>query len=155
MSAWAAAAGLDVPDAAQLVRVTVRLVLSALLGGVLGWERERVGQAAGLRTHMLVCLGSALFVVSMEEAGASAADMTRVVQGIATGIGFVGAGAILKEGGQVRGLTTASGIWLTAAIGMAVGMGRLWLPVLGAALAWVILAWLRGYERRLGARGDS
>jgi putative Mg2+ transporter-C (MgtC) family protein len=90
---------------------------------------------------MLVALGSALFVVAADQAGASPADLTRVVQGIATGIGFVGAGSILKSPEQhsVHGLTTAASVWLTAAVGLAVGTGALWLPVLGVVLALVIL----------------
>jgi putative Mg2+ transporter-C (MgtC) family protein len=145
----------DLPDLAQAARVAVRLVLAALLGGLLGLERERRGKAAGLRTHMLVALGSALFVIAPLEAGAGAADLTRVIQGIATGIGFVGAGTILKqtEQGEVKGLTTAAGIWLTAAVGIAVGLGRLWLPVLGVLLSWLILSVLGRYEARLESDG--
>jgi putative Mg2+ transporter-C (MgtC) family protein len=146
---------IDLPDLAQAARVAVRLVLAALLGGLLGLERERRGKAAGLRTHMLVALGSALFVIAPLEAGAGAADLTRVIQGIATGIGFVGAGSILKqtEQGEVKGLTTAAGIWLTAAVGIAVGLGRLWLPVLGVLLSWLILSVLGRYEARLESDG--
>jgi putative Mg2+ transporter-C (MgtC) family protein len=146
---------IDLPDLAQAARVAVRLVLAALLGGLLGLERQRRGKAAGLRTHMLVALGSALFVIAPLEAGAGAADLTRVIQGIATGIGFVGAGSILKqtEQGEVKGLTTAAGIWLTAAVGIAVGLGRLWLPVLGVLLSWLILSALGRYEARLESDG--
>jgi putative Mg2+ transporter-C (MgtC) family protein len=146
---------IDLPDLAQAARVAVRLVLAALLGGLLGLERQRRGKAAGLRTHMLVALGSALFVIAPLEAGAGAADLTRVIQGIATGIGFVGAGSILKqtEQGEVKGLTTAAGIWLTAAVGIAVGLGRLWLPVLGVLLSWLILSVLGRYEARLESDG--
>ena len=129
---------------------TFRLLLAATLGGVLGYERERLGKAAGLRTHMLVSLGSALFMLGALEAGAAPGDVTRVVQGIATGIGFVGAGAILKlaEQGhvQVKGLTTASTVWIAAAVGMAVGAGRIWLPVFSTALGLIILVVLGRYE---------
>ena len=129
------------PDLAQLVRVLVRVVVAAALGGLLGLERERAGKAAGLRTHMLVALGAALFVIFPAEAGMGPGDLSRVIQGVATGIGFIGAGTILKkaESEEIQGLTTAAGIWLTAAIGMAVGAGRLWLPVVCAVAAWVIL----------------
>jgi putative Mg2+ transporter-C (MgtC) family protein len=115
------------PDLAQLVRVLVRVVVAAALGGLLGAERERAGKAAGLRTHMLVALG--------------AGDLSRVIQGVATGIGFIGAGTILKraDSDEIQGLTTAASIWLTAAIGMAVGAGQLWLPVISAVAAWIIL----------------
>jgi putative Mg2+ transporter-C (MgtC) family protein len=129
----------------------LRLILAAVLGGALGYERERLGKAAGLRTHMLVSLGSALFVLGALEAGATPGDVTRVVQGIATGIGFVGAGAILKltEQGhvQVKGLTTASTVWIAAAVGMAVGTGRTWLPVFATALCLAILMILDRLDR--------
>ncbi len=138
----------ELPSLAQALSVLVRLFLAAVLGGILGWERERLGKTAGLRTHMLVSLGSALFVLAPLEAGAAAGDLTRVVQGIATGIGFVGAGAILKlEGqGQVKGLTTASTVWIAAAVGMAVGVGRFWVSAVGTALGLCILVVLRRLE---------
>jgi putative Mg2+ transporter-C (MgtC) family protein len=140
--------GIDIPDAWGLVRVALKLVLAILLGGAMGWERERSGKAAGIRTHMLVCMGSALFVIGSLEAGAATNDVTRVVQGVATGIGFVGAGAILKlaNQGHIVGLTTAAGIWMTAAAGMAVGFGRIWLALISVLLAVLILAVL-GQDR--------
>jgi putative Mg2+ transporter-C (MgtC) family protein len=136
----------DLPNGSQFVRVTVRLVVAAILGGILGFERERKGKAAGLRTHILVALGTALFTIAPLESGMSIADLSRVFQGIATGIGFIGAGTILKrtEQEEIKGLTTAASIWLTAAIGTAVGAGRLWLPILGAFFAWITLSVL-GY----------
>jgi putative Mg2+ transporter-C (MgtC) family protein len=132
----------QVPDGAQMLRVAIRLAMAALLGGILGEQRERAGKPAGLRTHMLVALGSTLLVLFPREAGMSPSDISRVIQGVATGIGFIGAGTILKrsEAAEVHGLTTAASVWLTAAIGLAVGAGPLWLPVAAAALAWVILA---------------
>jgi putative Mg2+ transporter-C (MgtC) family protein len=132
----------DVPDASQVTRIVLRLVLAALLGGLLGYERERHGKAAGVRTHMLVALGAALFVLVPKEAGVSGADLTRVIQGIVAGIGFLGAGAIIKGSAEesVKGLTTAAGIWLTAAIGIACVLGRESTAVLSALLAFVILA---------------
>ena len=138
------------PDAAQMVRVVVRVVAAALLGALLGAERERAGKPAGLRTHMLVALGAALFVLFPAEAGMEVADLSRVIQGVATGIGFIGAGTILKraDGEQVEGLTTAASIWLTGAIGMSVGAGQLWLSVVCAASAWVILSMLARWEPR-------
>jgi len=130
-----------IPDPTHLLRVLVRLVVAAAIGGFLGVERERAGKAAGLRTHMLVALGAALFVLFPAEAGMNVGDMSRVIQGVATGIGFIGAGTILKraESDEIQGLTTAANIWLTAAIGMAVGAGHLWLPVISAVVAWIIL----------------
>lgn len=116
----------DIHDLEDAVRVSVRLLLAALLGGVLGYEREYKGKAAGLRTHMLVSLGAAIFVLVPLEAGMSIDDASRVMQGIITGIGFLGAGTILKGNSieDVKGLTTAAGIWLTAAIGVAAGLGH-------------------------------
>jgi putative Mg2+ transporter-C (MgtC) family protein len=131
----------QLPDMAQLGHVLVRVLVAAALGGLLGAERELAGKAAGLRTHMLVALGAALFVLFPAEAGMNTSDLSRVIQGVATGIGFIGAGTILKraETDEIQGLTTAASIWLTAAIGMAVGAGQLWLPVICAVTAWVIL----------------
>jgi putative Mg2+ transporter-C (MgtC) family protein len=132
----------DVPDAAQVTRIVLRLALAAALGGILGYERERQGKAAGVRTHMLVALGAALFVLVPQQAGVEGGDMTRVIQGVVVGIGFLGAGSIIKGGAEedVKGLTTAAGIWLTAAIGIACGLGRESTAVLSAALALAILS---------------
>jgi putative Mg2+ transporter-C (MgtC) family protein len=131
-----------VPDATQMLRVVARLTVAAALGGILGAERQHAGKAAGLRTHMLVCIGCALFVLFSTEAGMATADLSRVIQGVATGIGFIGAGTILKrpDATEVHGLTTAASIWLTAAVGAAVGAGQLWLPIVAVACAWTILA---------------
>ncbi len=122
----AAAEFADLPDAAQVTRIVVRLLLAGALGGVLGYERERHGKAAGVRTHMLVAMGSALFVLVPQQAGLAGSDLARVIQGLVAGIGFLGAGAIVKGRVEenVQGLTTAAGIWMTAAIGIAVGLGR-------------------------------
>jgi putative Mg2+ transporter-C (MgtC) family protein len=129
------------PEGAVVLRMAVRLIAAALLGGVIGYERESLGKAAGLRTHMLVSLGAALFVLAPLEGGMAMADASRVIQGITTGIGFIGAGAILKRDSErdVRGLTTAASVWLTAAVGVAAGMGRLLLALLAVLLALVIL----------------
>ena len=132
------------PDSAQMVRVLVRVFVAAILGGVLGAERERAGKAAGLRTHMLVSMGCALFVLFPAESGMPTSDLSRVIQGVATGIGFIGAGTILKrpDTTEVHGLTTAAGVWLTAAVGAAVGAGQIWLPIVAVGCAWVILAFV-------------
>jgi len=131
----------DLPDAAGVTRITMRLLLAAILGGVLGFEREQKGKAAGLRTHMLVALGAALFVLIPQQAGVSDADLTRVLQGLVAGVGFLGAGTIIKGSSdeEIKGLTTAAGIWLTAAIGVAAGMGREATAILSTILAVVIL----------------
>ena len=132
----------DVADAEQITRLFVRLLLAALLGGVLGYEREHRGKAAGVRTHMLVSMGSALFVLVPQLGGMQLADMSRVIQGIVAGIGFLGAGAIIKNHSEenVQGLTTAAGVWMTSAIGIACGLGRESTAVIGALLALIVLA---------------
>lgn len=116
----------DLPSVAEFTRICVRLFMALLLGGILGYERESAGASAGFRTHMLVALGSALFVLVPLQAGTPLEDMTRVLQGVIAGIGFLGAGAIIKLGNglEIRGLTTAASIWLTSAVGIAAGMGR-------------------------------
>ena len=131
----------DVPDVSQATRIVVRLGMAGLLGGLLGWEREHAGKAAGVRTHMLVAMGAALFVLVSQQAGISPADNSRVLQGIIAGVGFLGAGTILKGDAesQVKGLTTAAGIWLTAAIGVAAGLGQEATAELTTGLALVVL----------------
>lgn len=131
----------DLSDIEPAMRVTIRLLLAALLGGVLGYERENQGKAAGLRTHMLVALGAALFVLAPEQAGALDDAMSRVVQGVVAGVGFLCAGTIIKGAStdDVRGLTTAAGLWLTAAIGVGVGLGHGATAVLSTLLALFVL----------------
>jgi putative Mg2+ transporter-C (MgtC) family protein len=143
-------------DRVQVTRVAVRLVVAMLLGGVLGLERERAGQWAGLRTHMLVALGSALLVVIPYEAGLAFGELTRVIQGIATGIGFIGAGSVLKvhRAREIRGLTTAAGIWVTAAVGVAAGVGFVGVAALSVVLAWLVLAAVARLEARVIRRDD-
>ncbi|MBK4993273.1 MgtC/SapB family protein [Pseudomonas sp. S37] len=133
----------DIGDEREIVRILVRLVMAAVLGAVLGFEREHKGKSAGLRTHMLVSLGAALFVLAPSMAGADAQALSRVIQGIVAGIGFLGAGTILKGNGQdtshVKGLTTAAGLWMTAAIGTAAGMGREATALVSTVLALLVL----------------
>lgn len=132
----------DLPNAAELTRLLLRLSMAALLGGLLGMEREHKGKAAGVRTHMLVSMGAALFVLLASQGGMKDAELSRVLQGVIAGIGFLGAGTILKaeHEDKVRGLTTAAGIWLTAAIGVAAGLGRESTAVLSTLLALGVLA---------------
>ncbi len=138
------------PDTSEIARVAIRLIAAALLSAVIGIQRQRSGKAAGLRTHMLVALGSALFVVASLQFGMSSSDLSRVIQGLATGIGFIGGGAILKlsREREITGLTTAASIWLTAAVGVAVGMGRWGSAALSVALTWIILAVIGEIEYR-------
>ncbi len=132
----------DLPDFSETARVLTRLLMAALFGGVLGYEREHRGKAAGLRTHMLVAMGAALFVLVPERVGMQSADISRVIQGIVAGVGFLGAGAIVKRHAaeDVEGLTTAAGIWLTAAIGITCGLGKAGTALLVTMFAWLILA---------------
>lgn len=132
----------SVPDAATLAVIAARVLTAALLGGLIGWERERKGRAAGLKTHILVSIGSALFVLAPLLADIDGGDVTRVMQGIVSGIGFLGAGAIIKmqKDERVEGLTTAAGIWMTAAIGMAAGMGQEMVAVITTVVALIVVS---------------
>jgi len=125
-----------------------------LLGAIIGFQRERAGKPAGLRTHMLVAMGSVLFVLGGSAAGMSMSDLSRVIQGLATGIGFIGAGAILKlrEEREIEGLRTAAGIWMTAAAGVAAGLGRIGLAFLSVILTWIVLAMIGRIERAIAVQ---
>ncbi|MBP8852708.1 MAG: MgtC/SapB family protein [Moraxellaceae bacterium] len=143
----------DIPDVAQITRITLRLLVAAALGGLLGYEREQQGKSAGVRTHMMVAIGAALFVLIPQQIGASTSDLTRVLQGLIAGVGFLGAGAIIIGTGKVetRGLTTAAGIWVTAAIGVAAGMGRESTAVLSTVVALFVLTvipWIYQNKRK-------
>lgn len=134
----------DLPDGPQVVRVAVRLLLAALLGGVLGFERERHGKPAGIRTLMLISLGAALFALVPQQMGMSNDAVARVLQGLVAGIGFLGAGPILKleEKMDVKGLTTAASVWMSTVIGMTAGLGRGLTAILATGLTLVVLALL-------------
>ena len=141
----------SLPNAQETVRALVRLIAALLAGGIIGLQREVSGKAAGLRTHMLVCVGTTLFVLSAVGSGMQHDAMSRVIQGLATGIGFLGAGAILKveASHQIKGLTTAAGIWMTAALGVVIGVGQLGTAAIGTALAWFVLAVLIKVDKRI------
>lgn len=144
-------------DTEGIVRSTVRLLMAMACGATIGLQRESSGKAAGLRTHILVALGSALFVVAAYGSGMDGEALARVIQGVITGIGFIGAGAILKreEVEHIRGLTTAAGIWMTAAIGVGAGLGRFGIALIATVFAWVILAVLGELEQWREARGGD
>lgn len=147
------------------VDVALRIAVAVLLGGLIGLERELTGQAAGLRTHMTVALGAALFgVVSaygFDEFLRPRADtnfqvdVTRIASNVVTGVGFLGGGAILKHGASVRGLTTAASMWVTAAVGLAVGLGSFFAGTLTTAVLIVALSALRVPRRWIRRRGLS
>jgi putative Mg2+ transporter-C (MgtC) family protein len=140
---------LALPSTEQLVRVTWRLGMAAVLGGVVGLEREWKHKAAGLRTHMTVALSAATFVLVALESGAAEGDVGRVIQGVAAGVGFLGAGTILKRSSEenIQGLTTAATIWLTAAVGVAAGAGHLTVAAIGVIAATLTLVILGGVEK--------
>ena len=147
----------DFPDDVEVARVTVRLVVAILLGGILGLQKAHVGKAAGMRTHMLVTLGSALVVLVPNLTGMTSADLSRIIQGTLTGIGFLGGGVILKmsEQHQIVGITTAASIWLTAILGIVTGTGRLGLAVVGAILCDIILSVLGRLEHEMIANARA
>lgn len=114
----------------------IRLILAVALGSIVGFEREKAHKPAGLRTHMLVCLGSCLFtLVSLE----FSLDPARIAAGVVAGIGFIGAGAIIAEKERIVGITTAASLWVTAAIGLAIGAGKYALAITATVLTLLIL----------------
>ncbi len=143
----------------EMLTIIVKLVLAGVLGGIIGFERDMHGRAAGLRTNLLVCMGSALFmlvseIVANRAMGSSMgttmgrfADPGRIAAQIITGIGFIGAGAIIKEGFNVRGLTTAACLWLVAGIGMAVGAGLYLLGIYSTLIGVVALVALKNLDK--------
>jgi putative Mg2+ transporter-C (MgtC) family protein len=146
-----------VPDLATW-EILVRLAAAAALGGVIGIERELREREAGFRTHMLVSVGAALFTLvsayawtdfAFSQSSGVTFDPTRIAAQIVTGIGFIGAGAIIRQGLTVRGLTTAATLWMVAAIGMACGAGFYWAAVIATAIALVGLGPLRFVSKRM------
>ncbi len=131
----------DLANIADWTKAALRLIVAATLTGLLGFEREIEGKAAGVRTHILVGLGAALIVIAPSLANMPIESMSRVIQGIVSGIGFLGAGAILKRSdeGDIRGLTTAAGLWISAAVGMTVGLGRLALAIFATVVTLIVL----------------
>lgn len=142
----------------------LRLIVACLCGGLIGWEREHSGRSAGLRTHMLVALGSAGFTIigvdliaSLHDADDQIVriDPTRIIAAIVGGIGFLGAGAIIQSGGNVRGLTTAAGMWLTAAAGTAAGLGEWALAAMLAVLGLIVVRALKPLKRTIQRNGET
>ncbi|MFL6717236.1 MAG: MgtC/SapB family protein [Burkholderiaceae bacterium] len=153
----------DLKDLKDLTRVTLRLLVAALLGALVGYDREARNKSAGLRTHMLVALGSAIFILTPLQADMTLGNFSRVLQGVIAGIGFLGAGAILKlqRDEEIQGLTmaataataaTAASIWITAAIGIAAGMGREMTATLSAAITLFVLSSRYQLEAVVAAR---
>jgi putative Mg2+ transporter-C (MgtC) family protein len=140
-----------------LLHVLVRVGFAVLLGGFIGYEREVVGKPAGMRTHILVALGTALFVFPLDLLMVSDESLSRVIQGIGAGIGFIGAGTIIKDaqGEIITGLTSAAAFWATAAIGITVGLGQIWIATLCVVVVWLVLRVLGSIERRGGSGGGG
>lgn len=148
-------AGLN--DFGQVERVLLRLISAAVLGSIVGFEREKAGKPAGLRTHILVCLGTAIVVLACSGSKMDMDGLSRVIQGIVTGIGFIGAGSILKlsEERDIQGLTTAAGLWMTAAIGIACGLGTIGLALIATVLTLIVLGVLRALDARAAALAEK
>lgn len=141
-------------DVRQLIQIIVRLTAAAILGGIIGFQRQRAKKPAGLRTHILVSLGTTVFVLACSKAGMTSDGLSRVIQGIVTGIGFLGAGSILKlnQAQDIKGLTTAAGIWMTSAIGVAVGLGSMGVAILSTIFALIVLTLIVPLEEQIRKR---
>ncbi|HKP68436.1 MAG TPA: MgtC/SapB family protein [Pyrinomonadaceae bacterium] len=143
------------PDGRHLLIVILRLLAATIFGAVIGYERQRAGKAAGLRTHILVTAGTTMFILACESAGirADSDAISRVIQGIITGIGFVGAGSIIKRDSErdIQGVTTSAGIWMSAAIGVSAGLGAVGLAFIATILSLIVLRVTVWFERRLSS----
>jgi putative Mg2+ transporter-C (MgtC) family protein len=146
--AGAVAAEFSDLSAVQAAQLAVRLIVAGVVGGFLGWQRGHAGKAAGLRTHVLVAVGSAAFVAVPVQAGMGSEGVSRILQGLVAGIGFLGAGCILKRESEenVQGLTTAAGLWFTAGVGVAAGMGREVSALLLGVIGWFTLSTLTRWD---------
>ena len=139
------------PSWSLALQVIVRLLIAAIFGGIIGYEREQKGKAAGLRTHMLVCLGTTIIIMTARLDGIPLGEMSKVIEGVVAGIGFLGGGVILKltSEREIRGVTTAASIWATAAIGIAVGLGQVWIALVSLLIVWLILFVLASVQQKL------
>ncbi len=135
--------------------IVIKLLLATFLGGLIGFCREIEGKAAGLRTHILVALGAALLAIISVYIGHGfeGADVGRVAAGVVTGIGFIGAGAIIRDRGRIRGLTTAASIWICAAIGLGVGVGLYATAFTATIITLIVLEVLRFVEKKYIKKG--
>jgi len=137
-------------DLSTFGETALKLVVSGLCGALIGWEREVKEKAAGLRTHTLVAMGSCLFTILSFRlvSEASGGDPMRVVQGLLMGLGFLAGGVIFREGVSVKGLTTAAGLWVLGAVGLAIGMGRYLEGILGTVFAFLVIEVLPRVQRK-------
>ncbi len=132
------------------------ILLAIVCGAAIGLERELKHKPAGLRTNVLICLGAALFtIISSKMAGDKATAITRIAAQIVTGVGFLGAGAVIQDRGGIHGLTTAATIWLVASIGMACGAGFYYLAIVTTVLAIIVLLGLAQVDKRLRPNQDE
>ncbi|MDP2938998.1 MAG: MgtC/SapB family protein [Candidatus Omnitrophota bacterium] len=141
-------------------QVIIRLILAGILSSLIGIERELKHRGAGLRTHILVCLGSTLIMLTSLYVfdiykNITTIDPSRIAAGIVTGIGFLCAGTIIRYGEAVKGLTTAASLWVVSAIGMAIGCGFYSAAVVVAIIVLVVLIFLRRFEKHLGKEIDE
>lgn len=130
--------------------IILRMLLAVVLGGVIGWERELAGKPAGLRTMILVSLASAIFVLAAQQAAAQAGELNdsiRAMAGIVSGVGFLGAGVVMRTQGDVRWLTTAASLWAAAALGLTSALGMYMIALVGGAMVFITLHWLPAVER--------
>ena len=138
--------------------ITLRLLFAGLIGGVIGWERERRAKPAGLRTHILVSAAAATYVLAAEQVAllyGEPVDAMRAMAGIAGGVGFMGAGVILRSKGEVRLLTTAAALWADAALGLAAGLGMYYIGALATVIVLVVLELLPALEHRSLKEGKA
>jgi len=147
-----------VADFKYLIDIVLRLLVAAILGGIIGYERETENKPAGFRTNMLVCIGSALVMVTSQfifnqYQGLTNLDPARLGAQVISGIGFIGAGTIIRDGLHVRGLTTAASLWVVACIGLAVGIGFYWGAIITTLFILLILMVMKKIEERIRSAG--
>ena len=128
------------------------LIVAIILGGAIGFEREINGKPAGLRTNILICMGAAVFTIVAQHFSSDLEGATRIMAGVVTGVGFLGAGALIQEGKGIHGLTTAASIWLVASVGVTCGAGLYALAVVITALALAVLLGLHPLTRMINKR---
>jgi len=144
----------------SLIAILFRIVLSAFLGGIIGMEREVHRHPAGLRTHILVCMGSSLIMLTSIYVfdiyrNIANVDPSRIAAGVITGIGFIGAGAIMRYGESVKGLTTAATLWIVSAVGLATGCGFYIAAIITTFVATIVLLFLRNFEKKLTKKEEA
>ena len=135
--------GIDLSYLTNQAEFVLRIIVAAILGAIIGYEREQSHKPAGLRTHIFVCMGACLFTIAsfylLPENISDSADATRIAAGIVAGISFISAGSIIALRGDIKGLTTAASLWVIAAIGLMIGLGNYLLPIITTVIAYLIL----------------